>query len=142
LFLTENLTFEHLIPLTDTNPMQILVCEKEDVLLTALEFRMNKHQFKTLRAHNAEEALDLLASANPDFLVTDSDAGSLSGLELIRKAHQMKPDLPIILISSMDHDDEVLEALKVGARDFITKPFNPVELVLRIRKIFQETKVS
>lgn len=122
--------------------MQILVCEKEDVLLTALEFRMNKHQYKTLRAHNAKEALELLASENPDFLVTDSDAGDISGLELIQKAREMKPDLPIILISSMDKDNDVLEAFQYGARDFITKPFNPVELVLRIRKIFQETQVS
>ena len=122
--------------------MQILVCEKEDVLLTALEFRMNKHQFKTLRAHNAEEALEILATGEPDFLVTDANAGSISGLELIRKAHKMQPDLPIILISSMDDSEEVLEAVSAGARDFITKPFNPVELVLRILKIFQETAIS
>ena len=122
--------------------MKILVCEKEDVLLTALEFRMNKHQFQTLRAHNAEEALEILDTQAPDFLVTDANAGSMSGLELIKTVHSKQPDLPIILISAMDDSEEILEAFQSGARDFITKPFNPVELVLRIRKIFQEAKVG
>ncbi len=122
--------------------MKILVCEKEDVLLTALEFRMNKHQFQTLRAHNAEEALDILHSEQPDFLVTDSNAGSMSGLDLIKKVHQLQPDLPIILISPMDNSEDILAAFQEGARDFITKPFNPAELVLRIRKIFQEAEVG
>lgn len=121
--------------------MKILVCEKEDVLLTALEFRMNKHQFQTLRAHNADEALDILHADQPDFLVTDSKAGSMSGLELIKKARKVRPDLPIILISPMDDPDDILAAFEAGARDFITKPFNPAELVLRIRKVFQETEV-
>jgi len=122
--------------------MKILVCEKEDVLLTALEFRMNKHQFQTLRAHNAEEALEILHNDQPDFLVTDVNAGSMTGLELIKKAHSLQPDLPIILISPMNNDEDILAAFQAGARDFITKPFNPAELVLRVRKIFQESEVS
>ncbi len=122
--------------------MKILVCEKEDVLLTALEFRMNKHKFQTLRAHNAVEALEILDTQSPDFMVTDANAGSMSGLDLIKTVHSKQPNLPIILISTMEDDDEILEAFQAGARDFITKPFNPVELVLRIRKIFQETEVG
>jgi len=122
--------------------MKILVCEKEDVLLTALEFRMNKHQFQTLRAHNAEEALEILDTEHPDFMVTDSKAGSMTGLELIKKARQSRPDLPIILISPMDDPEDILAAFQAGARDFITKPFNPAELVLRIRKVFQESEVG
>lgn len=128
--------------MSETYLMKILICEKEDILLTALEFRMNKHQFKTLRAHNADEAFDLLESENPDFMVTDADAGSITGLELIKRVNAKRPELPIILISKIDNDDDILAAFKAGARDFITKPFNPVELVLRIRKIFQEAEVS
>jgi len=75
-------------------------------------------------------------------MVTDADAGDMSGLELIKQVNASNPDMPIILISKMDDDEEMLDAFRSGANDFITKPFNPVELVLRIRKIFQAAEVA
>jgi len=74
--------------------MKILICEDEEILLTALEFRLKKQGYE------------------------------------------------IIVISALENDDVVLEAFKLGATDFITKPFKPMELVLRIRKIFQEGQAA
>ena len=67
----------------------------------------------------------------------------VSWLELIEYVRQdLKSPLPLIVISALEHDDIVLEAFRRGATDFITKPFKPNELLLRIRRIFQEMEVS
>ena len=50
--------------------------------------------------------------------------------------------LPVIVISALEHDETVLEAFRLGATDFITKPFKPNELILRIRKVFQDIEMS
>jgi len=125
-----------------TTTMNILVCEQEDILLTALEFRMNKQGYKTLRAKSGAEALEIMATGEANLMVTDADAGDMSGLDLIKQVNASNPDMPIILISKMEDDEEMLDAFRSGANDFITKPFNPVELVLRIRKIFQAAEVA
>jgi len=79
----------------------------------------------------------------PDLVIADIMMPHVSGLELttfIRK--KMKSEMPIIMISALGNDDIVLEAFQLGANDFISKPFKPIELVLRIKKIFQEQQES
>ena len=67
----------------------------------------------------------------------------VSGLEIIQYIrNEMNSSIPIIVISALEHDDTVLEAFQRGATDFVTKPFKPIELVLRIRRIFQEMEAS
>ena len=68
---------------------------------------------------------------------------NVSGLELITFVRKkMKSDLPIIMISAMGNDETVLEAFRLGATDFISKPFKPSELVLRIKMVFQEMELA
>ena len=119
--------------------MKILVCEDEEMLLTSLEFRLRKQGFDVIRATDGQEAKDKVQSEMPDLIIADIMMPNVSGLELttfIRK--EMKSKVPIIMISALGNDDTVLEAFQLGANDFISKPFKPVELVLRIKKIFQE----
>ena len=119
--------------------MKILVCEDEEMLLTSLEFRLRKQGFDVIRAVDGQEAKDKVQSEMPDLVIADIMMPHVSGLELttfIRK--KMKSAMPIIMISALGNDDTVLEAFQLGANDFISKPFKPIELVLRIKKIFQE----
>ena len=119
--------------------MKILVCEDEEMLLTSLEFRLRKQGFDVIRATDGQEAKDKVQSEMPDLIIADIMMPNVSGLELttfIR--NEMKSAVPIIMISALGNDDTVLEAFQLGANDFISKPFKPVELVLRIKKIFQE----
>ena len=119
--------------------MKILVCEDEEMLLTSLEFRLRKQGFDVIRAVDGQEAKDKVQSEMPDLVIADIMMPHVSGLELttfIRK--KMKSTMPIIMISALGNDDTVLEAFQLGANDFISKPFKPIELVLRIKKIFQE----
>jgi len=123
--------------------MKILVCEDEQIMLTALEFRLQKQGFSVDIAPDGKVALEKLAAEIPDLIILDLMMPFVSGLEIITHVRQkLKSSIPIIVISALEHDDTVLEAFQSGATDFVTKPFKPVELVLRIRRIFQEMEVG
>lgn len=117
---------------------KILICENEEILLTALKFRLQKQGYELFLAANGEEARRLVREAAPDLIVTDIGLPDVNGLDLIAYVRQeRKLSVPIILIAPLDTGDALVEAVRLGATDFVTKPFKPVELVLRIRCIFQ-----
>ncbi len=123
--------------------MKILICEDEEILLTALEFRLSKQGFKTILAKNGKQALQLIEDEKPDLVVADIMMPYVTGLELVDFVrNDFESDLPIIIISALEEDDVILKAFELGASDFIAKPFKPTELVLRIRKIFQEQQIA
>lgn len=123
--------------------MKILICEDEEIMLTALEFRLRKKSFEVILAKDGQEAKQMIKEEMPDLVVLDVMMPRVSGLELIKYVRQsLKSEVPLIVISALEHDDTVLEAFRLGATDFITKPFKPNELILRIRRIFQEMEVS
>lgn len=123
--------------------MKILVCEEEHVLLTALQFRLNKQGHEITIGKSGEETLALFQSNPPDLLVIDKETSDIGGVELVRKLRaEYNSKQPIILICKIEEDEEILEAMALGATDFVTKPFKPLELSLRIRKIFQERGIE
>jgi len=123
--------------------MKILICEDEEIMLTALEFRLQRQGFEVIKAENGKRALEIIKSENPDLIVADIMMPFVNGLELITFVRKdLASSLPIIVISALEHEDTVLEAFRLGASDFITKPFKPNELILRIKKIFQEIELS
>ena len=120
--------------------MTILICEHEEIMLTAIEFRMRKAGFKVVRAKNGDEAMVKIAEEKPGFIVTDLVLPKTDVLGLINEVrNEQKSDVPIIMITDLDHADEtILKGFSLGANDFVTKPFKPTELVLRIKRIFQD----
>ena len=123
--------------------MKILICEDEEIMLTALEFRLRKQGFEVVLAKDGRQAVEKVQEESPDVLVADIMMPYVTGLELITFIREeMKSDLPIIIISALENDDIVLTAFRLGATDFITKPFKPNELILRIKKILQEAEIE
>lgn len=116
--------------------MKVLVCEDEEIMLTALEFRLKKQGYTVKIAENGMKALELLESFTPDIIVADVMMPLMSGLELVDHLRNvLKNNIPVIIISALELDEVILEAFRLGANDFITKPFKPSELVLRIRRL-------
>ena len=123
--------------------MKILVCEDEEILLTSLEFRLKKQGFELLLASDGKQALEYIQNESPDLIVADIMMPHVTGLELITFVRQkLKSDIPIIIISALGQDDVILKAFELGATDFISKPFKPSELVVRIKMIFQEMALA
>ncbi|MCB0594794.1 MAG: response regulator [Lewinellaceae bacterium] len=121
------------------NLKKILICEDEEILLTALKFRLQKQGYELFLAVDGKEARDIIQKERPDLIVTDIDVPKISGMELISLVrNDMEMNVPIIIIAPLENENLILEAMQKGADDFVTKPFKPVELVLRIRRIFQD----
>ena len=119
--------------------MKILICEDEEIMLTALEFRLKKHRFDVDLAKDGNVALEKIKADKPDMVIVDILMPEVSGLEVIDYIRKdLKSEIPIIVISALEHDEILMEAFQKGANDFISKPFKPVELLLRIKRIFQE----
>ena len=116
--------------------MKVLICEDEEIMLTALEFRLRKHGLNVDIASDGKTSLELVKNNTPDIVVADIMMPNVSGLELVSYIrNELKLNIPIIIISALEAEETVLEAFKLGASDFIAKPFKPNELVLRIKRL-------
>ena len=113
-----------------------IICEDEEIMLTALVFRMKKQNFEVHIARDGKEAMKYLETEIPDVIVADIMMPHVTGLELIQYLRRdLNSQVPVIIISALEMDEVVLEAFRIGANDFITKPFKPNELVLRVRRL-------
>lgn len=123
--------------------MTILICEDEEIMLTALAFRIRRQGFEVITAEDGREAMQKIEEHKPDIIVTDIMMPHLSGIELLETMRgEMNSEVPIIIISALEKEETILETFRNGANDFIAKPFKPNELILRIKKIIQEKNLS
>jgi DNA-binding response OmpR family regulator len=114
--------------------MKILVAEDEPVMLKTIEMRLKKDGHTVIATSNGRDALEAFEKDTPDLVITDIMMPYSSGLEVVGKVKQSEVKVPIIVLSSMGQENVVLEAFKLGADDFITKPFSPNELSMRVRR--------
>tara|TARA_B110000495_G_C22949342_1_gene555903 strand:+ start:688 stop:1050 length:363 start_codon:yes stop_codon:yes gene_type:complete len=115
---------------------KILIAEDDLMMLSLLTFRLKKEGYDVIKATNGRDAITKIKFELPDLIVTDIMMPFVSGLELIEFVkNEYKKELPIIIISAAGEEQTVLEAFDLGADDFISKPFSPNELVVRIKKI-------
>lgn len=120
---------------------KILVAEDESMILKVIEFRLRKEGFEVIAVSDGKEAMDALKAELPDLILTDIMMPFFSGLEIINYVRNtLHSNVPIIILSSAGYENTVVEAFKMGADDFITKPFNPNELSIRVRKNLERIK--
>lgn len=119
--------------------MTILVAEDEIIMLKMIELRLKKDGHNVIIAHDGREALQTLDEITPDLILTDIMMPFASGLEIIGavKAKGGKK-IPIIVLSAMGQENVVLEAFQLGANDYITKPFSPNELSVRVNRFIMD----
>lgn len=115
--------------------MRILIAEDDDLMLKTLEFRLKRDGHDVILAHDGREAMEKIELTSPDLIISDIMMPYFSGLELVGLVRQKYlQKIPIIILSSMSQEYVVLEAFQLGADDYITKPFSPNELTVRIRR--------
>lgn len=118
--------------------MKILIAEDDDMLLALLEFRLKKEGYEVILATDGKKAVELIQSEQPDLIITDIMMPFLSGLELVSEIKgQQKIETPIIVLSASGQEKTVMEAFNLGVDDFITKPFSPNELIIRIKRLMR-----
>jgi two-component system, OmpR family, KDP operon response regulator KdpE len=112
---------------------RILVIDDEPPIRRLLRTSLNAEGFEVLEAETAAKALSLIASSSPDVAILDLGLPDLDGLDIIRKVRADGSKMPIIVLSSRAGEHGKVEALDLGADDYVTKPFGIAELVARIR---------
>lgn len=123
--------------------MKILIADDEMIMLKIIELRLKKDGHQVIVATNGQEALEKIKQEDPDMIIADIMMPFTSGLEIVSviKQDKMQRDVPIIILSSMGQENVVLEAFNLGADDYITKPFSPNELSMRVRRLAPAEKV-
>ena len=117
----------------------ILVVDDDDGIRSLVQQYLTKHNFLVTTASNAEEALEKTSLIKFDLIVLDIMMPGKSGLELT-KENKKKINTPIILLTAKGEANERVEGLESGADDYLPKPFEPRELILRIENIIHKTK--
>ena len=107
----------------------VLVVDDEKNMRRSLESVLGDEGFVARASESAEEALGLLAREEFFMVVTDARLGGMSGYELLKKIHEQKPDLPVIMLTAYATPKLAVEAIKAGAIDYLSKPFAPEELL-------------
>jgi len=111
-----------------SHPVTILVVEDERDLREIVAAALSKEGHEVLESRSGEEALNLLKKQKVDLLVSDVVLGSRDGLELLQDARRLQPQLPVVLMSGYGTIRTAVEAMKLGACDFLPKPFELEEL--------------
>lgn len=123
--------------------MKVLVAEDEEVMLMTIEMKLKNEGFEVVCALDGREALRILEYYAPDIIITDILMPYTSGLELISIVKSGKnKKIPIIVLSGLGNESTVMEAFQLGADDFITKPFNHIELSVRVKRLLKMQKTS
>ncbi len=118
---------------------KILVVDDKSSISNLLVLFLNK-QYAVDTKEDGFEALSWIQQGNiPDLVITDLQMPNMDGVELISRLKESGyfKDIPIIVLSSKDSSADRVQCLKLGAEDYIVKPFNPEELLIRIEKILQ-----
>ena len=116
----------------------ILVVDDDDGIRSLVKKYLNENNFLVTTANNAENASEKIKVIKFDLIILDIMMPGKSGLEFIQD-HKNKLDTPIILLTAKGEASERIEGLEVGADDYLPKPFEPKELILRIRNILNKT---
>ena len=111
---------------------KILVCDDDRDIVEAIDIYLTQEGYQVLKAYNGEEAIKVLKEEEVDLLIIDVMMPRLDGIRATLKIRE-EMSLPIIILSAKSEDADKILGLNIGADDYVTKPFNPLELVARVK---------
>ena len=111
---------------------KILVCDDDKDIVEAIDIYLTQEGYEVLKAYDGDEAIKVLKSNEVDLLIMDVMMPRLDGIRATLKIRE-NMSLPIIILSAKSEDADKILGLNIGADDYITKPFNPLELVARVK---------
>ena len=110
----------------------ILVCDDDKQIVEAIDIYLTGEGFKVIKTYDGYEALEYLETQSADLLILDVMMPGLDGIRTTLKVRETS-SIPIIILSAKSEDADKILGLNIGADDYITKPFNPLELVARVK---------
>ncbi|AOW09732.1 response regulator transcription factor [Flavobacterium gilvum] len=123
----------------NNSDLKILIAEDDVLMIKILEFILKKEGYQVISCKDGLTAIEKIPTLIPDLIITDIMLPYRSGLEIIGFSKDNYENIPIIVVSALGEEEgTVIEAFNLGADDFVSKPFNPNELLLRVRRLFSK----
>ena len=114
------------------NMYSILICDDEKDIISALEIYLKSDGYHVLKAYNGMEAVEIMKNEQVHLVLMDIMMPEMDGIEAMVKIRELS-NVPVILLTAKGEDTDKVLGLTVGADDYVTKPFNPVELQARVK---------
>ncbi len=116
--------------------MKVLIVDDDRVLADVLAFTLRREGFQVIQAYDGEAALRRWSEDQPDLIILDVNLPKLDGFTVCRRIRE-QADIPLLLLTVRGDEDDIVHGLKLGADDYITKPFSPRQLVARAHAILR-----
>ena len=116
--------------------MKALIVDDDRVLADVLAFTLRREGFRVIQAYDGEVALQRWAEEQPDLVVLDINLPKVDGFTICRRIRE-QANTPIILLTVRSEEDDIVQGLRLGADDYITKPFSPRQLVARAHAVLR-----
>ena len=111
----------------------VLICDDDRDIVSALEIYLTSEGYRTVSAYNGEEAIRAVNGGNIDLILMDIMMPQLDGIRATARLRESGGNIPIILLTAKSEDSDKVLGLNIGADDYITKPFNPIEVLARVK---------
>ncbi len=112
---------------------KILLVEDEIALAELIKLNLTIEGYEVLHTENGKKAVELFKQKNPGLVILDVMLPELNGIEVCKQLKKLKPEVPVLFLSAKSSGNDRIEGLKSGADDYLTKPFNLEELLLRVQ---------
>ena len=109
----------------------ILVCDDDKAIVSAIEIYLNKEGYQVMKAYNGTECINILKNNQIHLIILDIMMPVKDGIDTLKEIRE-DTTIPVIMLSAKSEDTDKIHGLNLGADDYITKPFNPLELVARV----------
>ncbi len=120
---------------------KILVVDDEKTIVKGLKFGLEKEGYEVVAAYDGEEALAVFAAEKPDLVILDLMLPGVDGFEVCRRLRKGS-EVPVVMLTARGEDIDKILGLELGADDYVTKPFNPRELVARVKAILRRAQTQ
>jgi len=122
----------------------VLLVEDEKSITTLIKYNLEKEGFKVYCSETGEDALRIIKEKTPDLVILDWMLPDTSGIDVCRqiKIDKKLKNIPVLILTAKGEPDDKIKGLEVGADDYVTKPFNNKELLLRVKSLIKRSKPS
>jgi len=122
-----------------TQSLEIVIIEDEEDILELIEYHLQKAGYATMGFLSTENVEQFLEEENPALMIVDRNLPRVEGSEFVKKLRSYGYNIPIIFLTAKDKDSDLEEGFKRGGDDYITKPFKPKELLLRVEALLRRS---
>ena len=121
---------------------RILLVEDDSTLSFIISDALEREGFEVICAVNGSEGLDKFRTENPEIIVTDVMMPKVDGFEMVRQIRMIAPAVPVLFLTARTALDDVVKGFELGGNDYIRKPFQILELVVRIKALLKRNRVG